>query len=143
MMGATGSLELRLPTSIVLEFIRHVNQGDLESLVPFLTSDHILVEGRALSMKGKFRALCHWRDVFSSSPGYRIEILDLEELAESVFVVGHVYRDSGSGDRSRVPTSWYARVENGMIAEWLAFAEKEAEQPPARRVDVGLRSCMA
>lgn len=115
-------------TAVVLQFVDHVNRGDLEKMAPMLAPDHLLSDEPTLYFEGRLCALRHWRDLFSRCPGYGMDILDMERLGESVYVVGHTLGTLPSGERTKAATTWYVRVSDGRIAEWRVYAEKDVKQ---------------
>ena len=121
-MFASLSSDPRDITAVVLQFVEHVNGRDLERMAPMLAPDHLLSDDPALSFEGRVCALRHWRELFSLCPDYRIDILDMERLGDSVYVVGYARGTLPSGERSKAATTWYVRVADSGIAEWRVYA---------------------
>lgn len=127
-MYASLSLDPRDITAVVLQFVDHVNSRDLEKMAPMLAPDHVLTDDPEMSFEGRLDALRHWRGLFSLCPDYRIDILDMERLGDSVYVVGHARGTLPSGERCKAATTWYVRVSDSRIAEWRVYAEREIKQ---------------
>ena len=127
-MYAFLSSDPRDVASVVLQFVNHVNAGDLEKMAPMLAPDHLLSDDPAQSFEGRVSALRHWRDLFSLCPDYRMDILDMERLGDSVYIVGYSRGTLPSGERSKAATTWYVRVSDTRIAEWRVYAERAIKQ---------------
>lgn len=115
-------------TAVVLRFVDHVNRGDLERIAPMLAPNHLLSDDPASCFEGRLSALRRWHHLFSLYPDYRIDIFDMEQFGDSVYVVGHVRGTHSSGGRSESAATWYVRVSGGRIAEWRVYAEGGVKQ---------------
>ena len=106
--------------SVVLEFVKCINNGDSEGLKALQTEDFTFMD-----MEGDvYRGRDGWEDYFTSYPEYKIHVDNLITSGNGVAIIGTT---TGSHVEPEVEEKetilWTAEIRNGYVAEWRIYAD--------------------
>lgn len=110
------------PRSIVLDFIKNVNQGNLIEVNAAISEDVISIDilGRVYQERE------FMENYLINYPQYKIHVDNALRGGNGVAIIGHT---SGSHVLSEIEKNetlvWTAEIEDGLISEWRIYASDE------------------
>lgn len=110
-------------------FVAAVNAHDADLLAPLLTEDFVNIDSWREGVVGRDTAIAGARMLFEADPGLRLEVETIGFSDPFVLMRGWVESANPAVGRRRAV--WRARCEDGLIAEWQAWAE--GSPPPLNR----------
>ncbi|HEY6163188.1 MAG TPA: nuclear transport factor 2 family protein [Bacteroidia bacterium] len=114
---------------LVLEFIRHINAGNVEEIIKMMSADHIFTDGLGNSMDHE-QMKNGWPAYLELFPDYRIEIDSLAVNGDTVLLAGRAgasYKGSGKEEDSwNIPAAWKAIVTGKYIKHWQVYCDSSA-----------------
>lgn len=119
------------PGEIVLEFMDRINKRDVDQLSQLMTEDHLFVDSLGQMVHGREKMRGGWRAYFAFCPDYWVsheEILQNGNLVAVFGVAGGTISAGGkllAENKWRIPASWLAVVENGLVKEWRVYADNK------------------
>lgn len=119
-----------MSTQTVQLFIDKINLHDIEGIVDLLTEDHLFIDSWGTRFEGKKTMKEGWQAYFAWFPDYKIEIEELIESGENVFIFGSAcaiyHGNKGNNPQDRywsIPAAWRATVSEGRIRKWQVYAD--------------------
>jgi ketosteroid isomerase-like protein len=115
--------------SIVISFVKSINDHDVNKIVNLMTEDHIFIDGMDNKTVGKKGMKEAWEGYFQLFPDYQIEISDTTENESVVGLFGYAkatYKNLSNNENSnfwKSPASWKALVENNKIKHWQVYCD--------------------
>ena len=115
--------------ALTARFVAAVNAHDADALAPLLTEDFVNIDSWREGIVGRETAVAGARILFAADPGLRLDVESTSFSDPYVLMRGWV--ESANPDVGRRRAVWRARCEDGLIAEWQAWAE--GSPPPLNR----------
>jgi uncharacterized protein (TIGR02246 family) len=119
------------PVETVLEFLERINRRDVDQLAELMTEDHLFVDSLGQQVKGREKMRAGWRAYFAFCPDYWVsheEILPSGNMVAVFGAAGGTISAAGKlppENKWRIPASWLAVVENGLVTEWRVYADNK------------------
>ena len=119
------------PVEIVLEFMDRINKRDVDKLAELMTEDHLFVDSLGQKVKGREKMRGGWRAYFAFCPDYWVSHEEILQNGDLVAVFGAAGGTISAGgklpaeNKWRIPASWLAVVENGLVKEWRVYADNK------------------
>lgn len=116
---------------VVLEFVRCINDKDLDRLAAKMTEDHLFIDAGDARHEGRAFMADAWKTYLSWFPNYGItvervfergDVVGLFGRARGTYAVGGQLLAENSWD---VPAAWLAVVEGGRVKHWQVYAENQ------------------
>lgn len=114
----------------VHRFIDRINLHDIDGIMDMLTEDHLFIDSWGTRFEGKKTMKEGWQTYFSWFPDYKIEIEDILESGENVFIYGSAsatyHGKTGNSPQDRywsLSAAWRAIVSEGKIRKWQVYAD--------------------
>ena len=117
------------PMTVVMEFIRRINSGDVDRLCEIMADDHVFQDALGKRFVGKETLRQGWKTFFAGTRDYKVHGVNFFEAGELVAVFGTA---SGTSIRDgkfskegfwEVPAAWKAEIRGGLVAAWSVYAE--------------------
>ncbi|MGX7952149.1 nuclear transport factor 2 family protein [Tsuneonella sp. HG249] len=102
-------------------FVAAVNAHDADALRGLVTEDFTSIDSWREGIVGRETAIAGARMLFAADPGLRLEVETTSFSDPYVLMRGWV--ESANPEVGRRRAVWRARCEDGLIAEWQAWAE--------------------
>jgi ketosteroid isomerase-like protein len=121
----------RQPLEVVMDFIKRINAGDVESICQVMTEDHIFQDALGKRFIGRDTMRAGWSAYFSSVKDYQIHADEFFQTDDRLAILGtasgsYVGKGAPSSDNFwKVPAAWRATVRNGLVAEWRVYADNQ------------------
>jgi limonene-1,2-epoxide hydrolase len=115
--------------SIVISFVKAINDHDVNAIVNLMSDDHIFIDAMDNKSVGKKGMKEAWDRYYELFPDYLIEISDIIESESVIGLFGYVnatYKNLTNELNSnfwRIPASWKAIVENNKIKHWQVYCD--------------------
>lgn len=115
--------------SIVIRFVKAVNDHDVNEIVNLMSDDHIFIDGTNHATFGKKVMKEGWIGYYELFPDYKIEITDITENESMIGLFGYVnatYKNLTNTLNSnvwRITASWKAIVENNKVKHWQVYCD--------------------
>lgn len=117
------------PLEVVVEFVKRINAGNVDSLCELMTEDHVFQDALGKRFIGRETLRGGWKAYFAEVSDYKIRPEDFFQEKNVLAMFG-----TASGTRKRdgkfskdgffeIPAAWKAMVRDGLIAEWCVYAE--------------------
>jgi limonene-1,2-epoxide hydrolase len=122
-------MEVIMNAAIVMEFIRAINEADVDKIYALMTDDHVFVDSQNNKVVGKDSMKQAWVDFYKLFPDYHLEVNEIITKNEVVMVNGFAsgtYKNLRHEDKDTtwiVPAAWKAVVTNSKIELWQIFAD--------------------
>lgn len=125
-------MEIESNKSIVLRFVKAINDHDVNGLIDLMSDDHTFIDAmdnKSVGIKGMKEA---WEGYFELFPDYLIEISDITENESVTGLFGYVnatYKNLTNGPGTnfwRTPAAWKAIVENSKVKHWQVYCDYTA-----------------
>jgi ketosteroid isomerase-like protein len=119
------------PAKTVLQFLKRINQRDVDKLAELMTEDHVFIDSLGQSVRGREKMRAGWRSYFAFCPDYWVSHEEIFENGNRVAVFGSaggtiaVNGKLPAENQWRTPTAWLALVEKGMVKEWRVYADNK------------------
>lgn len=113
------------PEQVVVRFNARINARDIAGLEALMTESHRFVDSTGTQLEGRAECVAAWRGFFDAFPDYRNLFAELATQGDEVAICG---RSECSDARLEGPALWYARVENGRVAEWRVLDDTGANR---------------
>ena len=116
-------------TQAVLQFIKAINEADIDKICSLMTDDHVFVDSQNNKVLGKERMREAWIGFYKLFPDYHIEINEVFSKDNVILVTGiasGTYKHLTSEHKENfwiVPAAWKAVVSNEKIEFWQIFAD--------------------
>ncbi len=115
---------------VALNFVKRINDRDVEGLVSLMSEDHKFIDGLGNEVQGKNDMRDGWTEYYKLFPNYHVEIETVLEGGETVALFGNASATfAGSGnvkDRMwKIPAAWRAIIKNDLVSEWQVYADNE------------------
>jgi len=114
---------------IALDFIRAINDADLDKLCSLMSEDHAFVDSQDNKVIGKEAMRKAWQEYFAWFPDYHIEINDVLEKQDVVVITGFAggtwknLRDEVQSASWIVPAAFKVIIKDGKVELWQVFAD--------------------
>ncbi|NUM79616.1 nuclear transport factor 2 family protein [bacterium] len=112
---------------VVKCFINAINDHDIDRIASLMSNDHIFIDAHGREVIGRDNMKNGWIAYFKWFPDYHIDMADVFEKSNTVFLTGFVqgsYMNStDTDDHWRLPAAWRAVIQNDRIALWQVFAD--------------------
>ena len=115
--------------ALATKFVAAVNAHDADSLSRLVTEDFTNIDSWREGIVGREIAVAGARELFAADPGLKLDVESTSFSDPYVLMRGWV--ESANPDVGRRRAVWRARCEDGLIAEWQAWAE--GNPPPLNR----------
>jgi hypothetical protein len=115
--------------ALAAQFVAAVNAHDADALRGLVTEDFANIDSWREGVIGRETAIAGARMLFAADPGLRLDVESTSFSDPYVLMRGWV--ESANPDVGRRRAVWRARCEDGLIAEWQAWAE--GRPPPLNR----------
>jgi len=110
-------------------FVSAVNAHDADELATLVTEDFTSIDSWREGVIGREHAIAGARLLFAADPGLQLEVESISYSEPYALMRGWVESANPAVGRRRAV--WRARCEDGLIAEWQAWAE--GSPPPLNR----------
>jgi hypothetical protein len=107
--------------ALAAQFVAAVNAHDADAIGGLVTEDFVNIDSWREGIVGRDTAVAGARMLFAADPGLRLDVESTSFSDPYVLMRGWV--DSANPDVGRRRAVWRARCEDGLIAEWQAWAE--------------------
>lgn len=107
--------------AIAARFVTAVNARNADALRDLVTADFTYIDSWREGVTGRDRVIEGARLLFASDPDFRMEVETVSYSEPFVLMRGWI--NSANPDVGRRRAVWRARCEDGLIAEWQAWAE--------------------
>ncbi|GGD90798.1 hypothetical protein GCM10011515_08110 [Tsuneonella deserti] len=111
------------------KFVAAVNAHDADAMRALVTADFTYIDSWREGVTGREQVIEGARLLFASDPGFGIEVESISFSDPFALMRGWVTSDNPEVGRRRAV--WRARCEDGLLAEWQAWAE--GGPPPLNR----------
>ena len=124
------------PLEVVMEFIKRINSGDVNSLSELMTEGHIFQDALGKRFIGRETMRKGWTAYFKKVADYQVHAEEFFQTDERFAIFGTASGkyfctgDKRIGKFWDVPAAWRAVVSGGLVAEWGVYADNE----PLRRL---------
>lgn len=114
---------------VALEFIRTINEADVDKLCSLMTDDHAFVDSQDNKVIGKEAMRQVWKEYFAWFPDYHIEVNDILQKNDVVVITGYAggtwknLKDERNNNYWIVPAAFKVIVKDGKIELWQVFAD--------------------
>jgi ketosteroid isomerase-like protein len=115
--------------ALAARFVAAVNAHDADAMRELVTEDFTYIDSWREGVTGRDIVLEGTRRLFASDPGFAIEVESMSYSEPFALLRGWV--NSANPEVGRRRAVWRARCEDGLIAEWQAWAE--GKPPPLNR----------
>jgi hypothetical protein len=115
--------------ALAARFVAAVNAHDPEAMRGLVTEDFTYIDSWREGVTGRDTVIAGSRVLFASDPGFGIEVESASYSEPFALLRGWV--NSANPDVGRRRAVWRARCQDGLIAEWQAWAE--GNPPPLNR----------
>ena len=112
---------------IVLEFVKAINDHNVDKIYNLMSNDHIFIDGAGGKHIGKIDMREAWQNYYQMFPDYSIQITD---VVEDNFIIGLFGYASGSykivyneTNFWKTTAAWKAIVENKKIIHWQVYCD--------------------
>jgi ketosteroid isomerase-like protein len=112
---------------IVLEFVKAINDHDVDKIYDLMSDDHVFIDGSGGKHEGKTGMKEGWQNYYQLFPDYSILITD---VAEDNSIIGLFGYASGSyriikneTDIWKTTAAWKAIVKNKKIMHWQVYCD--------------------
>lgn len=116
--------------ALAARFVAAINAHDADALAGLITDDFTNIDSWREGVIGRDPAIAGARVMFAADPGLRLDVESMSFSDPYVLLRGWV--ESSLPDVGRRRAVWRARCEDGLIAEWQAWAE--GNPPPLNRM---------
>jgi len=116
------------PAEVFRKFVAAINRHDVDTLLQFMTEDHLFLDSLGNRVQGAAKMQSGWRAYFTICPDYRITpekiLADAGTGAATILATG---KASGTIDQVawQTPAAWQAIIRDGKVAEWRVFADNK------------------
>ena len=113
----------------VLEFIRAINEADVEKLYELMTENHTFVDSQNNKVIGRDAMKQAWIDFYKLFPDYNLVVNEVVTKNDLVIVTGIAsgtyknLRTEGKDNSWVAPAAWKAIVQDGKIELWQIFCD--------------------
>ncbi len=107
--------------ALVARFVAAANAHDADAMAGLVTADFAYIDSWREGVTGRDKVIAGARVMFAADPGFRIEVESMSFSDPFVLMRGWVESSLPAVGRRRAV--WRARCEDGLIAEWQAWAE--------------------
>jgi ketosteroid isomerase-like protein len=127
------------PESVAHAFLRAINRQDVNALIALMTPGHRFVDSLGNVVEGREKLREGWAAYFRMVPDYTVAIEETYPSERAVVLLGFAqgtFTRDGTlhpENRWRTPVAVRALVEDGLVAEWLVYADNE----PIRKMMAG------
>jgi ketosteroid isomerase-like protein len=114
---------------IVNEFIKAINDHDVDQILNLMTDDHIFIDGQDNKHVGKEGMKEGWEGYYQLFPDYQIEIVDVVDNDRVFGLFGYVegtylgIKNESNSKFWRTPASWKTIVKNSKILHWQVYCD--------------------
>ena len=114
---------------IVNNFIKAINDHDVEQIYDLMADDHIFIDGYGDKYSGRKEMKEGWTHYYEMFPDYQIEITDYIENEIMIGLFGYAMgtykniRNKSNSNYWRTTAAWKAIVENGKVKYWQVFCD--------------------
>jgi len=121
----------RSPVDTVLEFLKCINQHDVDKLTECMAEDHVFTDSLGQSVSGREKVRIGWRNYFAFCPDYWVsheEIFPSGKLVAVFGAAGGTIAANGNlppENQWRASAAWMAVVENGLVRQWRVYADNK------------------
>ena len=118
-----------------MRFVEKINTGDVDGIALLMTENHRFIDSLGNITTGRHEMKKGWEGYFKMVPDYRIDVEESFNNGNAVILIGKAsgtYSPDGKAHPEyawTTPAVWFAKVEDGLIAEWRVYADNE----PLRR----------
>jgi ketosteroid isomerase-like protein len=115
--------------TIVIRFVKAINEHDLDEIVNLISEDHIFIDAmdnKSVGIKGMKEG---WKGYYELFPDYQIEISVIIENTSIIGLFGYAsatYKNITNKLNSnfwRIPAAWKAIVENNKVKHWQVYCD--------------------
>lgn len=115
--------------AMVHAFVEKINAHEVAGLCALMADDHVFVDSRGTTIRGRETMRAGWMGYFTWFPDYQISVTDifvrdhlvgLFGLARGTYSVAGKLLDENKWE---IPAAWRAVVKDGLIAEWRVYAD--------------------
>ena|ERR1700690_386151 len=116
-----------MSTSIAMEFVRRINDHNVDAIVELMSDDHTFIDAHGNSVVGKDKMRSGWIGYFDWFPDYHIDITSSMEQNNMVALFGTAsgtFKGIAKKEAAwKLPASWKAVIENGKVKLWQVYAD--------------------
>lgn len=115
--------------SIVIKFVKAINDHDVNEIVNLMSEDHIFIDATGHKSVGKNGMKEGWEGYYELVPDYQIEISDITENESVIGLFGYakatykILANNLNSNFWRIPASWKAIVEKNRVKHWQAYCD--------------------
>ena len=119
------------PVEIVLEFMERINRRDADKIAELSSEDHVFVDSLGQKIQGREKMRAGWRGYFAFCPDYWVSHEEILSTGNTVAIFGAAGGTISVGGKLaaennwRIPASWLAVVNNGLVKEWRVYADNK------------------
>jgi len=121
----------REPLEVAMDFIKRINEGDVDALCELMTSEHIFQDALGKRFIGREKMREGWKAYFKTVTQYHVHADEFFQTGERMAIFGTasgVYAGSGGAAAENfweVPAAWRAVIRDGLVAEWRVYADNQ------------------
>jgi len=112
---------------IVLEFVKAINDHDVDKIHDLMTDDHIFIDGSGGQHTGKTGMKEGWQSYYQLFPDYNIKITDVVEDNTIIGLFGYAGGSYKSIEKKtnfwKTTAAWKAIVRNKKIMHWQVYCD--------------------
>lgn len=117
--------------NVVNQFIRAINESDLEAIFKLMAEDHRFIDSGGQVFEGREDMKQGWVRYFNMVPDYKISISAVFVSENSVVLLGKAsgtYTPDGTlkpENKWETPGAWRAVVSGDKVKEWQVYADND------------------
>jgi len=110
-------------------FVNAINEHDIDKIDSLLNDDHKFVDAHGNEVLGKELMKKGWKGYFQWFPDYKIEIIDVFVLNNTLAVFGFASgtfknkKTKSNENFWRLPASWKVVISDKKISHWQVYAD--------------------
>lgn len=114
---------------IVNNFIKAINDHDVNKIYDLMSEDHIFIDGSGTKYVGNTQMKESWQKYYEIFPDYSVEITDIVGDNSIIGLFGYAsgtYKNLINQSNTnfwRIPASWKAIIENNKIKHWQVYCD--------------------
>ncbi|MGD0940497.1 MAG: nuclear transport factor 2 family protein [Terracidiphilus sp.] len=125
--------------NVARAFVKAINRQDMDGMAELMPPDHRFVDSLGTVDQGREKMLANWIAYFRMVPDYSIAVEEFFCVGPIVVILGWARGTYAPGGDLRPENHWEtplairALVENGLVAEWRAYADNEPIRQKMKR----------
>lgn len=123
----------------IIEFVKHINNHNVEEITKLLCDDHCFVDAYGQAITGKAEMKKAWEVYFEWFPDYVISVSEIISGKHCISMFGFAsgtykgYKTEANSFYWRLPAAWKIIVENDKIKHWQVYCDTKVPSQVVER----------